>query len=188
MDKWEHEQRAGWSKRKALVVGPPNLTLKCHRRNFPAVNRAFPEHCDDDVVICPTTSGTRVMSLHQEITSTEAPWDITGTPDRRWHDAVHEAGRLAIGRTLGLGSGYGDLGPEQEGVDDRGFWRARMIADMAGAEAEREMIGWCIDEDHRALGDFAYSDDGQNAWHGCADLLGNWSGDIEPLFSVLLIN
>ena len=98
------------------------------------------------------------MSLHQEISSAEAPWDITRALDRRWHDAVHEAGRLAIGRTLGLPFGCADLRPEQEGADDRALWRGRIIANLAGTEAEREIIGWCA-EDDRPECDFRYSDE-----------------------------
>ena len=90
-------------------------------------------------------------------------------PDRLWHDAVHEAGHAVIARTLGLTSGYTNLfpgcaehmsghpfihdalqswswncrHPERNGNDDA-FWRGMIIARMAGAEAEREIIGSCL--------------------------------------------
>ena len=99
------------------------------------------------------------MSLQQEITSSAAPWDITRAPDRRWHDAIHEAARIAIGRRLGLPFGYAELAPEREGADDRALWRGMIIANMAGTEAEREIIG-CFAEEDRLEGDFRFSDDG----------------------------
>ena len=90
-------------------------------------------------------------------------------PDRVWHDAVHEAGHAVIARALGLTSGYTNLSPgcgEQISGDafihdalqswswncrhperngnDGAFWRGTIIARMAGAEAEREIIGSCL--------------------------------------------
>lgn len=100
------------------------------------------------------------MSLQQEITSSAAPWDITRAPDRRWHDAIHEAARIAIGRRLGLPFGYAEPAYEQEGVDNRALWRGRIIANMAGTEAEREIIGWCAEDDRGAECDSRYSDEG----------------------------
>ena len=111
------------------------------------------------------------MSFHQEITFTEAHQEIARAPDRLYHDAIHEAGRVTISRVLGLPSGYAipvpeheeqtaghafvvntllasewnRLHPDRDG-DDRAFWRRMIIADMAGAEAEREIIGSCAEE------------------------------------------
>jgi len=99
---------------------------------------------------------------------------MTRTPDKLWHDAVHEAGHAVIARVLGVNSGYANLVPDYEeqtpshafifdalqawewnrlhprrSGDDRPFWRGRVIATMAGVEAEREIIGWCAgDAEH----------------------------------------
>ena len=53
------------------------------------------------------------------------------TPDKLWRDAVHEAGQAVIARALGNGN-------------DTAFWDGAVIARMAGAEAEREIIGTCL--------------------------------------------
>jgi hypothetical protein len=44
------------------------------------------------------------------------------------------------------------LHPERNG-DDRAFWRGRIIVTMAGAEAEREIIGSWADGDDMIVGD-----------------------------------
>ena len=94
------------------------------------------------------------MSLQQE-----AHRELASVSDRLWHEAVHDAGRIAITRALELPFAHSDLIFQQAGGDDRKFCRARIIADMAGAEAERELFGWCADEDHRQQNYFPYSDD-----------------------------
>lgn len=99
------------------------------------------------------------MSLQQEMTYAEAHQELTRDLDRLWHDAVHDAGRIAIARALGLPFAYSDLIFQQAGGDDRKFCHARIIADMAGAEAERDLFGWSADEDHCPECDFPYSDD-----------------------------
>jgi hypothetical protein len=93
---------------------------------------------------------------------------MTPVADRLWHDAVHEAGRAVVSRALGLTSGYANLVPDYEEPspgtafifdalqasewnrlhperhgNDGAFWRGRIIATMAGAEAELEIIGIC---------------------------------------------
>jgi len=126
------------------------------------------------------------MSLHQDVTYAEAYRDLTRAPDRLWHDAVHEAGRIAISRVLGLPSvqfttarDHGGQtavhvftsdvwrGPEwisrlqpERNKDDRAFWRGRIIVDIAGAEAEREIIGRYVDGHGYLERGFGYSDDG----------------------------
>jgi hypothetical protein len=112
------------------------------------------------------------------------------TPDKLWHDAVHEAGHAVIARALGLTTGYANflpdceetsadalifdallalrwnrLHPERKG-DDAEFWHGKIIARLAGAEAEREIIGSSLgedDDDHRQYkfgDDLTYSDEG----------------------------
>src|SRR5689334_16979001 len=84
------------------------------------------------------------------------------TPDKLWHDAVHEAGHAVIARILGVTPGYANLSSDCDEVSaadfildamqafewnqvhaerhaaDGAFWRRKIIARMAGAEAERE--------------------------------------------------
>lgn len=121
------------------------------------------------------------MSFQQEPTN-RLRQVLTSVSDRLWHDAVHDAARIAISRALGLPSVYANLTseyeersaghafifdalqssewnrlhPERNG-GDRAFWRGRTISDMAGAEAEREIIGWSADEHGRAQCGFGYS-------------------------------
>jgi hypothetical protein len=97
------------------------------------------------------------------------------TPDKLWHDAVHEAGHAVIARILGVTSAYANLSSNCDEVSaadfildamqafewnqvhaerhaaDGAFWRRKIIARIAGAEAEREIIGVCLgdDEHHR---------------------------------------
>jgi len=121
------------------------------------------------------------MPSHQETIYAEPRREIARAPDRLYHDAVHEAGRVAISRVLGLPSAYvmpehqeqttghafifdalqaewNCLHPERNG-DDRAFRRRRIIAEMAGAEAEREIIGSCAEEHDHPQWVFGYSDD-----------------------------
>ena len=84
--------------------------------------------------------------------------------------AYHEAGHAVIGRVLNLPCGLATIIPDDDSVghsitggpwdavaqwDSSGRWRgvdvayrARIIAFMAGAEAEVECLGNCPDEDH----------------------------------------
>ena len=96
------------------------------------------------------------------------------TPDKLWHDAVHEAGYAVIARALGLTSCYTNLAPDypdqrwgeslifdvlqccgwnrrhpERNGNDTAFWDGTTIASMAGAEAEREIIGTCLGRDER---------------------------------------
>jgi len=90
---------------------------------------------------------------------------MTGDPDRHWHDAVHAAGRAVIARVLGipdcanlfLDADVPTVGKafivdalqasewtdhhSQRKVDHGAFWSAKIIAFLAGAEAEIQIIG-----------------------------------------------
>lgn len=85
------------------------------------------------------------------------------------HAAVHEAGGAVVARMLGLTCGRATLVPDYEEPaevayffeavhafewrhhhshryrDDRAFWHGKIIATMAGAEAEREILGSCLE-------------------------------------------
>jgi hypothetical protein len=125
-----------------------------------------------------------IMSFHQETTYAEPHPERAHAPDRLYHDAVHEAARIAIGRVLGLPSGYAVPVPEYESPtsshrfafnavqasewnrlhpgrngDDRAFWRRTIIMDMACAEAEREIIGSSAHEQADPHCIFGHSDD-----------------------------
>ena len=114
------------------------------------------------------------------------------TPDKLWHDAVHEAGHAVISRALGLTSGYANLAPDasdqrsgealifdalqccrwnsrhpERNGNDTAFWDGTIIASMAGAEAEREIIGTCLGRCEHGTrssdpisNDLGYEDDG----------------------------
>jgi hypothetical protein len=110
-------------------------------------------------------------------------------PDKLWHAAVHAAGHAVVARVLGLSGGRPSLVPDFEeetaGVDymldvlqawewshlhpnrnQRAFWHGKIIAHMAGSEAECEIIGSCAGGDKHdrrrcdlIAGDLKYSDD-----------------------------
>ncbi len=111
------------------------------------------------------------------------------TPDKLWHAAVHAAGHAVVARVLGLSAGHASLVPDFEeetaGVDymldalqawewshlhphqkQRAFWDGKIIALMAGSEAECEIIGSCAGGDAHdrrqcdlIAGDLEYRDD-----------------------------
>lgn len=109
--------------------------------------------------------------------------EMRRTPDKLWHDAVHEAGHVVVARALGLTAGYANFfldcaeisahafifdalqalaGGRLQSArkeDDAEFWHDKIIARMAGAEAEREIIGMCLGADGDDHGQLKFGDD-----------------------------